>query len=182
MPLSTSLSSSSTAPLASTSLSASSLPMVQAAVARRSGNVVAQLPPRATDRPGPAGSSLKVSVQRRSRSGLENSQTPTSARAASLGCGACARAAAQESASNAAISRRLSIIEVTLAFRSRWSLADQQYGSLPPNSGYFFTGVSGTGVSGPLPENQEMMLSATSVSIARRVATDADPTCGSSTT
>src|SRR5947199_152229 len=51
-----------------------------------------------------------------------------------------------------------------------------------PSNYDFFIGVSGTGVSGPLPANHEMMLFATSSSIARRVACDAEPTCGSSTT
>ena len=54
-------------------------------------------------------------------------------------------------------------------------------GSAPESYG-FFTGVSATGVIAPLPANHEMMLFATSSSIARRVACEPEPTCGSSTT
>src|SRR3954468_12346923 len=43
-------------------------------------------------------------------------------------------------------------------------------------------GVSATGVSGALPENQDLRLSTTSWSIALRVTTEAEPICGSSTT
>src|SRR5205814_613655 len=43
-------------------------------------------------------------------------------------------------------------------------------------------GVSDTGVNGPLPENHEMRLSARSSAMIVRVLTEAEPTCGSSTT
>ena len=43
-------------------------------------------------------------------------------------------------------------------------------------------GVSGTGVRGPRPSNQAARLSTTSRPMAARVATEAEPTCGSSTT
>src|ERR1043166_4080400 len=150
MPLSTSVSSSSTAPFGSTSLSASSLPMVQAPTAFKSGNAMAQFGASVTERPGAAASSLKVSWQRRSRSGLESSHVPTSALAASLGAGggACADALSADAAIRPApISDRI-IMPAKLAHHA------------------FFGGVSGTGVSGPLPENHEMMLLATSSSIA----------------
>src|ERR1043165_7497524 len=112
MPLSTSVSSNSTTPFPSTSLSASSLPMVQAAVGRTSGNAAAQLGPSATAQPCGAASSLNVSVQRRSRSGLESSHTPTSARAASLGAaGLCwEKAAPPEKANRTTPAKHRSIV------------------------------------------------------------------------
>src|SRR3954447_21836568 len=85
MPFSTSDSSSSTLPLLSISLREPSRPMVQAATVRRSGKATPHAGAIPTARPGGTGSSLKVTVQRRSRSGLDNSHIPTSAFAASVG-------------------------------------------------------------------------------------------------
>src|SRR3954465_2843548 len=167
MPLSTSVSSNNTTPLASTSLSASSPPIVHAAVGRTSGNAAEQVGPSVTTRPCGAPSSLKVSVQRRSRSGLESSHTPTSAPPASLtveGAGACCATARSAQRSNNPPAK------------------NRVMPASPPCNYDFFTDVSGTGVLAPLPANHEIMLFATGSSMARGGAGGGQPARGGTTT
>src|SRR5262249_45564203 len=175
---------------------------VQTPTSLSDGNAVPQASSSSSLKPPAAGSSLKVTGQVLSRAALEISQAPTMSLAASLGAGACAPAPAADSASaitathaRAGMGENPKRIAVgrTLSRRARRvmprapadSVASPAYAEFTRAHDRFVFGghgVSATGVSGGLPAAHAKRLSTTSWSILSRVATDAEPRWGNSTT